>query len=540
MSNRGILVANITASEVEAQHQGSERGGRGASTVTAPNNSTTGQSAIPGMRVVVQHLAQGKTSRICITAADLAEVTLLGLLKRKLVCPVHENFTLRVGQDEPEFLEGDDEWLGYKDKGWFPLLPYIGNYPYEATARLLYNWENGNKKHHYMQYIFQNEAGGEYEEMISEWGRRRDHDLYWRNTRFLRDTVSTIDSSWVHFHEEFPFHELADLFLRQDWHKFVLSTQLYNTMHEFYYGHRQNAWKRLGQMIPKEVSAEGDRVSRLAALDTSLVRYITRDNSREDKLRVRYHNARVRGGERKVEKEIATQIMGQISRELLDEGDGKSVAEVPVEPPGSEGGDDMRKREPWEYACRRVSGRSEGRAQTLQHGRGFDKVSFRVNSRESPPAAARGRAQAVTRTTQMDNSGAIPDMDNPRAKLDSRPKASHELESQKCARLVQWAEVGPRSETRAITNMVAHNSEQSRGKLEMVLREPNPKRHQLYDGSTSSTAEASPTTATMTRSSRRKDEEGAGASRPHLHTESGDGKVDESHVGFKGTCDRGK
>ena len=140
----------------------------------------------------------------------------------------------------------------------------------------------------------------------------------------------------------------------------------------------------------------------------------------------------------------------------------------------------------------------------------------------------------------MDNSGAIPDMDNPRAKLDSRPKASHELESQKCARLVQWAEVGPRSETRAITNMVAHNSEQSRGKLEMDLREPNPKRHQLYDGSTSSTAEASPTTAKVTRSSRRQDEEEVGASRPHLHTESGEGMVDESHVGFKGTCDRGK
>ena len=131
-------------------------------------------------------------------------------------------------------------------------------------------------------------------------------------------------------------------------------------------------------------------------------------------------------------------------------------------------------------------------------------------------------------------------MDNPRAKLDSRPKASHELESQKCARLVQWAEVGPRSETRAITNMVAHNSEQSRGKLEMDLREPNPKRHQLYDGSTSSTAEASPPTATMTSSSRRKDDEGAGASRPHLHTELGEGIVDESHVGSKGTCDQGK
>ena len=47
-----------------------------------------------------------------------------------------------------------------------------------------------------------------------------------------------------------------------------------------------------------------------------------------------------------------------------------------------------------------------------------------------------GAERATATTTHMEHLGAKPDMDNPRAKLDSRSKASHELESQKCARLV--------------------------------------------------------------------------------------------------------
>ena len=183
--------------------------------------------------------------------------------------------------------------------------------------------------------------------------------------------------------------------------------------------------------------------------------------------------------------EIEARKYRQESRPLLDDGDGKSTAEILVVPIGAEGADNEGARMAKVRRRRRGRGRTERRALDTkqQHMRGFDKVSFRVNSRGSPLAAAKVHAQKTTMTTHMDNSGATPDMDNPRAKLDSRPKASLELESQKCARSVQWADVGSRSETRVTNSVVAHNSEYSRGKLDMELREPNPKSHQLYDGS---------------------------------------------------------
>ena len=160
--------------------------------------------------------------------------------------PVHKNFTHKNGRGEPTLLT-DGRYTNYEQLGWVPILPYINSYRYEAASRLLYNWNNGDGKCHKLRRIFvdQNKA-----QPVPEWGRNRDPTRFLRDTHFLRDTISTIDSLWATFHDDFPFHEMADLFLRQDWHAFVLSTELYNAMHEFYFGHRQNAWERLDRLVP--------------------------------------------------------------------------------------------------------------------------------------------------------------------------------------------------------------------------------------------------------------------------------------------------
>jgi len=296
MSNGGELVADTTVNEVGYQRQRGGRVGRDVTTVATTNDSPASQSALPFLMFVTRHLAQSANGRIRVTASDLAEAELLPALESTLISPVHRNFTHRVGYPEPGFLQLGAVCLGFEDQGWVRLLPYIENYPYEATSRLLYNWKHGGGRCHKLRHIFvEDEFANRGAQPVSEWGRYRGptRTRILRDTRFLRDTVSTIDTSWAQFHEEFPFHELANLFLRQDWHNFVLSTQLYNTMHEFYFGHRQNAWKRLGRMIPKDDNTEVDMVSQLADLDTSLGRYINR----------------VDRGETGVEREIRTQRM---------------------------------------------------------------------------------------------------------------------------------------------------------------------------------------------------------------------------------------
>ena len=224
MSNGGELVADTTVNEVGDQRQRGGRVGRDVTTVAAPNDSTAIQSASPFLMFVTRHLAQGANSRIRVTAYDLAEAKLLWGLKRTLISPVHRNFTHRTGYAEPGFLQLGAVCLGYEDQGWVRLLPYIENYPYEATSRLLYNWENGGgRRGHELRYIFvEDEFANKRAQPVPEWGRARNPTRLLRDTRFLRDTVSTIDTSWAQFHDEFPFHELAHLFLRQDWHNFVL------------------------------------------------------------------------------------------------------------------------------------------------------------------------------------------------------------------------------------------------------------------------------------------------------------------------------
>ena len=296
MSNRGVLVADTTDTEVGNNRPRDGRGERGVTTVTAPIVPAAGQTASPGLMFVMRHLTQGANRRIRVTARDLAEVTLLQSLEGLLICPVHDNFTHRVGYAEPGLLQLDCDIFGYRDEGYVPLLTYIGDHPYEATSRLLYNWNNGSGGCHRLGRIFlltQWEMDEQPAPKVPEWGRSRVPARIHRDTGFLRDTVSTIEASWAQFHGGFPFHEVAECFLRQDGHSFVLATQLYNAMHEFYFGHRQNAWKRLGRMIPKDDNTEVDMVSQLADLDTSLGRYINR----------------VDRGETGVEREIRTQRM---------------------------------------------------------------------------------------------------------------------------------------------------------------------------------------------------------------------------------------
>ena len=81
--------------------------------------------------------------------------------------------------------------------------------------------------------------------------------------------------------------------------------------------------------------------------------------------------------------EIEAQKYRQESRPLLDDGDGKSTAEIVVVPIGAEDADKQGARTAKVRRRRRGRGRTERRAlkTTQQHMRGFDKVSCRVNSR---------------------------------------------------------------------------------------------------------------------------------------------------------------
>ena len=203
-------------------------------TIAAPNAT---------ILLVERHLAQVENKRIRVTFTDLDEHGLFFPLKDILIRPVHINYAARTGRAEPTLLAGSN--TVFAELGYFPILPYIHSYPYIATSRLLYSYDCGDSR-------------------CIKLGR-----IFTKDTQFLRDTVSTIDAMWAKFESEFPFHDLAELFLEHDWHNFVLSTQLYNAMHEFYYGNRQHAWRRLHQMLPD--NAEADMVPNLTDNDNAEV-----------------------------------------------------------------------------------------------------------------------------------------------------------------------------------------------------------------------------------------------------------------------------
>ena len=213
---------------------------------STPHNTTLTPSA--AQMLVRRHIDQcNDTSiRVRVTFTDLHDRGLFFFLQNIYIRPVHINFTRKNGRGEPTLLT-DGRYTSFEQFGWTPILEYINNYPYEAASRLIYNWTNGDRKCHKLRRIFLDPHKAQ---PVPQWGRNRDPTRFLRDTRFLSDTISTIDGLWATFHDEFPFGEMADFFLQKDWHAFVLSTELYNAMHEFYYGHRQNAWERLDRLVP--------------------------------------------------------------------------------------------------------------------------------------------------------------------------------------------------------------------------------------------------------------------------------------------------
>ena len=155
--------------------------------------------------LVRRHLVQINRNSLPI----LTDHEMLLPLQNILIRRVHKNFTEKNGHAEPILLANNKTCYG--QLGWTPILPYIQRQPYVAASRLLYSWECGNSSSHTLRRFFS------------------------RDTQSLRDTISITHAMWVTFHDDFPFHDLADLFFRQDWRNFLLCTQLYNAMHDFYF-----------------------------------------------------------------------------------------------------------------------------------------------------------------------------------------------------------------------------------------------------------------------------------------------------------------
>ena len=174
-------------------------------TITAPHNNAL-HPASATLMLVRRHLVQSRNS-----LAILSDHGMLLPLQDILIRPVHKNFTEKNGHAEPILL-ANGRYTHYGQMGWTPILPYIRSQPYVATSRLLYSWECGDSRSHTLGRIFN------------------------KDTQSLRDTVSATHAMWVTFHDDFPFHDLADFFFRQDWRNFLPCTQLYNAMHDFYFG----------------------------------------------------------------------------------------------------------------------------------------------------------------------------------------------------------------------------------------------------------------------------------------------------------------
>ena len=186
----------------------------------------------------------------------------------------------------------------------------------------------------------------------------------------------------------------------------------------------------------------------------------------------------------------------------MDDGDGKLTAETCAGNCVGRGVTSVGRR--WQRFWQRTRGcgRTEKRAQetSIRHRSGFDKVSFRVNSRGSPPAAARKQARATMTTAQLNkDSGSdrrrrshIWNVREPNPTWTIREPnstaARRHPTSLSRRNALAWCngptwDHGLRPEPSTVWWLDTANIREANSTWK--LREPNPKSHQLYDGSSS-------------------------------------------------------